>query len=162
MGTAGYFDLMARLMGVTAPPPAADVPILARMARIGIVPGQPLDMKKLDPSVQIALSNIPQAALRKIEASKTVMGDLVNGWVVTKGLGTDGTNYLKRAVRLGGVVGVPNAPDALHVSAQAVQGPDPRRRGAGPADAGADAPVVARQLGRSTASSPDSPACRLP
>src|SRR6185437_10045750 len=52
LGTAGYFDLMAKLMGGAAPAAAADAPMLARMARIGIVPGQTFDMKKLDAKVQ--------------------------------------------------------------------------------------------------------------
>ena len=32
------------------------------------------------------------------EANKDVLGAIVNGWVVTKGLGTYGTDYMKRAV----------------------------------------------------------------
>lgn len=72
--------------------------MLARMARIGIVPGQPFDMNKLDPAVRAALADIPQSALRKIEANKASMGQLVDGWIVTKGLGTYGTNYMQRAV----------------------------------------------------------------
>ena len=35
MGTEGYFNLMAKLMGNVAPPAAADLPMLARMAKIG-------------------------------------------------------------------------------------------------------------------------------
>jgi hypothetical protein len=98
MGTAGYFDLMAKLMGSAAPAAAADAPMLARMARIGVVPGQPFDMNKLDPAVRAALSDIPQASLRKIEANRKAMGEIVDGWVITKGLGTYGTDYTKRAV----------------------------------------------------------------
>ena len=99
MGTAGYFNLMAKLMGNVAPPAAADSPILARIAKIGIVPGQPFEMSKLDPAVQAALKDTPQAALRKIEASKNILGAIVNGWVITKGLGTYGPDdYMKRAV----------------------------------------------------------------
>ena len=37
-------------------------PILASMAKIGIVPGKPFDMSKLDPAVQAALKDIPQSA----------------------------------------------------------------------------------------------------
>ena len=48
--------------------------------------------------MQAALQDIPQSALKKIEANKDILGAIVNGWVVTKGLGTYGTNYLKRAV----------------------------------------------------------------
>ncbi len=99
MGTEGYFNLMAKLMGSSAPPAAADAPMLARMAKIGIVPGQPFEMSKLDPAVQAALKDTPQTALKKIEASKDILGAMVNGWVITKGLGTYGPDdYMKRAV----------------------------------------------------------------
>jgi hypothetical protein len=87
---------MAKLMGGDAPPAAEDAPMIERMAKIGIVPGKPFEMSKLDPAVQAALKDIPQSALKKIEANKDSMGEIVNGWVVSKGLGTYGTNYLKR------------------------------------------------------------------
>ena len=98
MGTEGYFNLMAKLIGGVAPPAAEDAPMLASMAKIGIVPGKPFEMSKLDPTLQAALKDIPQSALKKIEANKASLGAVVNGWVVTKDLGTYGTNYLKRAV----------------------------------------------------------------
>ena len=98
MGTEGYFNLMAKLMTGNAPPGAEDAPILARMAKLGIVPGKPFELSKLDPAVQAALKDIPQTALKKIEANKGSMGEIVNGWVVSKGLGTYGPgDYLKRA-----------------------------------------------------------------
>src|SRR5262249_23780242 len=99
MGTEGYFYLMAKLMAGAAPPTAADAPMVARMAKIGIVPGKPFEMSKLDPAVQAALKDLPQSALKKIEADKGSMGEIVNGWIVSKGLGTYGPgDYLKRAV----------------------------------------------------------------
>jgi len=98
MGTDGYFNLMAKLMDGIAPAAAEDAPMLARMAKIGIVPGKPFLMSNLDATVQAALKDIPQSALKKIEANKDSLGTVVNGWVVTKGLGTYGTNYIKRAV----------------------------------------------------------------
>jgi len=98
MGTAKYFDLMAKLMGKAAPPAKADGPMLARMAKLGIVPGKPFDLARLDPAVQAALKDIPKVALAKIEANKNSLGEMVNGWVITKGLGVYGTDYLKRAV----------------------------------------------------------------
>ena len=48
MDTSTYFNMMARLMGGAAPPAPEDAPMLARMAKIGLVPGQPFDMAKLD------------------------------------------------------------------------------------------------------------------
>jgi len=99
MGTEGYFNLMAKLMAGAAPPAAGDAPMVARMARIGIVPGKPFEMSKLDPAMQAVLKDIPQSALKKIEDNKDIMGTMVNGWVVTKGLGTYGPgDYVKRAV----------------------------------------------------------------
>ena len=98
MGTGGYFNLIAKLMGGAAPPAAEDAPILASMAKIGIVPGKPFEMNNLDPAVQAALKDIPQSALKKIEGNKDRLGAIVDGWVITKGLGTYDTDYLKRAV----------------------------------------------------------------
>jgi hypothetical protein len=98
MGTQGYFNLMAKLMEGDAPPAPEDAPMLARMAKIGIAPGKPFEMGKLDPAVQTALKDTPKTALKKIEANKDALGAIVDGWVVTKGLGTYGTNYIKRAV----------------------------------------------------------------
>ncbi|MGY0574600.1 DUF1254 domain-containing protein [Bradyrhizobium sp. RDM12] len=99
MGTEGYFNLLAKLMGGDAPPTAGDGPILASMAKIGIVPGKPFEMSKLDPAVQAALKDVPQSALKKIEDNKAALGGIMDGWVVTKGLGTYGPDsYMKRAV----------------------------------------------------------------
>src|SRR5208282_2160980 len=98
MDTSTYFNMMAKLMGEAAPPAPEDAPILARMATIGLVPGQTFDMAKLDPAVQAVLKDINPAAMKRIEESKDSLGAMVHGWVVTKGLGQYGTNYMKRAV----------------------------------------------------------------
>ncbi len=98
MDTSTYFNMMTRLMGGAAPPTPEDAPMLARMARIGLVPGQPFDMAKLEPAVQAALKDLGKAALQRIEANKNSLGAMVDGWVVTKGLGVYGTDYMKRAV----------------------------------------------------------------
>jgi hypothetical protein len=98
MDASSYFNMMARLMGSTAPPAREDAPMLARMAKIGLVPGQPFDMTKLPPAVQAALKDLGTVGLHRIEANKDSLGAMVNGWVVTKGLGVYGTDYMKRAV----------------------------------------------------------------
>ena len=98
MGTEGYFNLMTKLMATSAKPAKEDAPFLAKMAKIGIVPGQPFELAKLDPEVQTALKDLPKTALAKIEANKNSMGKVINGWVVSKGLGVYGTDYMKRAV----------------------------------------------------------------
>jgi hypothetical protein len=99
LGTAGYFDMMARLMCKDSPAAAADAPMLAKMAKIGIEPCKSFELGKLDPAVQAALKDLPQTALKRIEESKDKsMGQVVDGWVITKGLGVYGTDYVKRAV----------------------------------------------------------------
>ena len=98
MDTSTYFNMLAKLMGGAAPPAPEDAPILARMAKIGIVPGQPFDMSKLDPAVQAALKDVNGAAMKSIADNKASLGAMVNGWVITKDLGVYGTNYMKRAV----------------------------------------------------------------
>lgn len=43
---------MAKLLGGDAPPAAGDAPMLASMARIGVVPGQPFEMGMRGPAVR--------------------------------------------------------------------------------------------------------------
>jgi hypothetical protein len=72
--------------------------MVARMAKIGLVPGQPFDLSKLDPAVRSALKELNKTAMKRIGENKDSLGAMVNGWVVTKDLGQYGTNYIKRAV----------------------------------------------------------------
>jgi hypothetical protein len=96
LGTAGYFNLLAERMCKDAPAPAADAAMLARLKSIGVEPCKPFDASKLDPATQAAL---PKQALEQIGAKKdSSMGGMVDGWVITKGLGVYGTDYMKRAV----------------------------------------------------------------
>jgi hypothetical protein len=96
LGTTGYFNLMTKLMGSAAPPAPEDAPMLARMAKIGIVPGQPFDPSTLDPTVQAALKDVPEMALKRTTAAWEGLGKDVNGWRVTTVGGRYGTNYLER------------------------------------------------------------------
>jgi len=98
MDTSTYFNMMAKLMGGAAPPAPEDAPMVARMAKIGLVPGQQFDVAKLDPAVQAALKDLGKTSLQRIEANKNSLGKMVNGWVITKDLGIYGTDYMKRAV----------------------------------------------------------------
>jgi hypothetical protein len=96
LGTTGYFNLMTKLMASVAPPAPEDAPMLAHMAKIGIVPGQPFDPGKLDPAVQTALKEVPAIALKRMTAAWDGLGKDVNGWRVTLVGGRYGTNYLER------------------------------------------------------------------
>ncbi len=96
LGTAGYFNMLAKFMGSAAPAPAEDAPMLAQMAKLGIIPGQPFDPGKLDPAVQAALEDVPEIALKAMVAKWDSLGKAVNGWRVTTVGGRYGTDYLER------------------------------------------------------------------
>ena len=95
LGTTGYFNLLTKLMGSVAPPAPEDAPLLARMAKLGIVPGKPFDPSKLAPAVQTALKDVPEMAVKRMNAAWESLGQEMNGWRVKAG-GRYGTNYLNR------------------------------------------------------------------
>src|SRR5262245_62321013 len=72
--------------------------MVVRMAKIGIEPCKPFELAKLDPAVQATLKDLPDTALKKIGANQKSLGTEANGWVMSKGLGQYGTDYMKRAV----------------------------------------------------------------
>lgn len=95
-GVEGYFNTLAKLMGSAAPPAREDTPIVKRMAKLGIVPGQPFEMRKLDPAVQASLKDVPELAVQRMTAAWETLGKDKNGWRVTTVGGRYGTNYLER------------------------------------------------------------------
>ena len=97
-----YFTLLAKLMKDN-PPAAADKPMLEKMARIGIVPGQPFDRSKLGPVVKESFDLVPKVAQEKIrlwmkEGILSGAMKLEHGWLFTTKTGTYGTDYLQRAL----------------------------------------------------------------
>ncbi len=97
LDVSAYFNLMAKLMGGAAPPAPEDAPMVAKMAKIGLEPGKPFDLGKLDPAVQAALKDVPRQASAKIFAGKDRMGTPVNNWQVPT-VGVFGTDYMNRAI----------------------------------------------------------------
>jgi hypothetical protein len=90
-----YFTRLAMLMKDN-PPAAADSAIVAKMASIGIVAGQPFDETKLGPDASTVLATVPRRGVQRIlEFGKAV--PLVNGWQFATNLGTYGTDYDLRA-----------------------------------------------------------------
>ena len=97
MDAAAYFKLLATLMKDN-PPTDADAPMVAQMAKIGLVPGKDWDISALAPTVAKGLAQAPKAALAKIMAYAPNAGRIVNGWLITLPSGVYGTNYLHRAL----------------------------------------------------------------
>ena len=65
MDAASYFKLFAQLLK-TNPPTPDDAPMVAKLAKIGIVPGQDFDASSLDPAVAKGLAEVPKVANEKI------------------------------------------------------------------------------------------------
>jgi hypothetical protein len=91
-----YFSYLAKLMK-TNPPAAADAPMIARMAKIGLVPGQNFDSSKLDAFDRETIKAVPKAGLVKI-LKKLEDTPKINNWLYTTQAGTYGTDYLQRAL----------------------------------------------------------------
>jgi hypothetical protein len=107
-----YFKLMTDLTKYN-PAASADAPILARMSRIRIVPGQTFGITKLEPTTASASQQVPQLAVQKIMASFASTGTLVNGWGIMLKTGVYGTDYLDRAFVTGTGLGASRPEDAV-------------------------------------------------
>lgn len=98
MNAAMFFNLLARLLK-SNPPSAADAPVLARLATIGIVPGEAFDLAKLDPAVAAGLEKSVPFALQRLQDAAKQTGNATNGWrIPSMNLGNYGNAYPLRAV----------------------------------------------------------------
>jgi hypothetical protein len=117
MDAGAYFKLLAQLMKDN-PPAAEDAPMVAKMAKIGIVPGQDFDISKLDPAVQKGLQNAPKAGFEKIMAEFKNLAP-VSGWAYSTKLGVYGTEYLARALVTAIGLGANRPQDAVYPTSEA-------------------------------------------
>ena len=117
LDAAAYFNLLASLMKDN-PPAAADAPILAKMARLGIVPGKPFDVSKLDPAVAKSLKDVPKLGFEKIMAHFKAAGTFENGWIFTTKTGVYGTGYLERALITAIGLGANRPQDAVYPTSE--------------------------------------------
>jgi hypothetical protein len=92
-----YFNAMAKSMATNPPVLPQDAPIVAEMAKIGLIPGQPFSMDKLSSADQAALAGVAKIASARIAAQQKTGNKVVSGWLLTAGTGAYGTRYLWRA-----------------------------------------------------------------
>jgi hypothetical protein len=118
LGATEFFTLLATLMKENPPAPG-DAPIVARMARLGIVPGQPLDTSGLEPILAKSLDDVPKIALSKIAIQKQTGGTHVNGWSIPEATGQYGTDYLQRASVAAFGLGANRLEDAVYPFSEA-------------------------------------------
>ncbi len=96
LSAGDYFNYLAKLLK-SNPPAAQDAPIVARMARIGLVPGRDFDPSRLSASDKEALKDVPKLGLMKM-LGRVNQQQPINGWLVFgSNVGTWGTDYLLRA-----------------------------------------------------------------
>ncbi len=80
------------------PPHPHDYPLLDRMSRIGLVPGQKLELAALAPNVRRALEKAPMLAIPAFKEAYEQMGQQLNHWRSwSKPRGVYGTDYTLRA-----------------------------------------------------------------
>ena len=124
MDGATYFKLFAELLK-SNPPSAEDAPMVAKLAKIGIVPGQDFDASKLDPAVVKGINAAPKPAQEKISNLKEAIvaghAKLENGWMFFKETGLYGTGYWNRALITWYGLGANRPQDAVYPTSE---GPD--------------------------------------
>ena len=111
LDSAAYFKLLAELMKCN-PPAAADAPIAAKLAKVGIVAGQDFDASK--PAQDKIAAWIKEGA---------ATGDinLANGWSIINNAGSYGTSYRQRAMVAWYGLGANLLKDAVYPTSE---GPD--------------------------------------
>jgi hypothetical protein len=92
-----YFNYLAKLMK-TNPPKSQDAPMVAEMAKIGLVPGNEFDPSKLAFLDRELTKTVPKLALAKM-VEHLKQQRTINGWLYfTSGVGEFGTDYLLRGM----------------------------------------------------------------
>jgi hypothetical protein len=92
--------------------------MVARMAKIGIMPGQPFDMTKLPVDVRNSIAAVPKAARAKIMGYFKDAGKNENGWLFTTKTGIYGTDYIDRALITAIGLGANRPQDAIYPTSQ--------------------------------------------
>jgi len=122
MSADEYFNLLAKLMNDN-PPAEADKPMIEKMAKLGIVPGQPFDGSKLDPAEKEAFALVPKVANEKImlwmkEGLLSSDIKLEHGWLYLTKTGEYGTDYIQRALITAIGLGANRPQDAIYPTSE--------------------------------------------
>ncbi|MFO1205921.1 MAG: DUF1254 domain-containing protein [Burkholderiales bacterium] len=122
MDGAAYFKLFAELLK-SNPAAVADAPMVEKLAKIGIVPGQDFDAAKLDPAVAKGVAAAPKPAQDLVMGwlkAGIAAGDLKleNGWLFTTRTGLYGTSYLQRALITAIGLGANRPEDAVYPTSE--------------------------------------------
>ncbi len=117
LSSEAYFSLLATLMKDN-PAAKADAPMVAKLAKLGIVPGRAFDAAKLGEEARTALADVPKLAFEKIMGHFREAGRLENGWTFTTKTGLYGTDYLQRALVTAIGLGANRPQDAVYPTSE--------------------------------------------
>ena len=116
LSVSDYFNYLTKLMK-TNPPAPEDAPMVAKMAQIGLVPGQDFDSSKLGVFDKEAIKAVPKLAQVKIMEDFKKQQP-VNGWMYPTKAGLYGTDYLQRALVTALGLGANRPQDAIYPTGQ--------------------------------------------
>ncbi|WP_329166903.1 DUF1254 domain-containing protein (plasmid) [Streptomyces sp. NBC_01717] len=98
MDAVEFFTRAAEALRIS-PPHASDFSVLARIARLGIAPGEDFDPGRFDAAQLAEIQAGADDARRAILGALPTLGQQVNGWTTfTDSMGVYGNNYFFRAV----------------------------------------------------------------
>ena len=98
MDIEAFINRLNELMSAN-PPATQDSALTAKLSSVGVGTGNKFSLSAFDATTQEKLKAIPSAVLQQLKVAAGNLGQLENGWNVTRsGLGTYGTNYKLRAL----------------------------------------------------------------
>ena len=114
MPASVYFGYGTELMA-NNPAHATDWSVVARMAQIGLHPGQPFDFQHAPAPVRTALARAVTDGLQQMRDKAPTLARVVNGWQMnTETMGVYGNAYLKRAIISMVGIGANQPEDAIY------------------------------------------------
>jgi hypothetical protein len=114
LSAEAYFSLLAMPLKDN-PPAKADAPMVAKLAKLGIVPGQAFDASKLG---EERGAEVPRMAVEKINDYFEDARTNVNDWQFMPKTGIYGVNYLQRAFVTAFGLGANRPQDAVYPTSE--------------------------------------------
>ena len=125
MTASKYFSYGAELMKINRPH-MNDWSKLARLERIGIVPGESFVFAEASPAIKAGLERALIDGLQLMKDTLPTLAPVVNGWQMnTKTMGVYGNSYLKRAIVAMVGLGANQPEDAIYPLIMSDTGGDP-------------------------------------
>ena len=114
MSSAEYFGYGTELMKVNKPHDT-DWSQIARLKRIGIVPGESFDLAKLTPAVAKGVNRAHSDGVKTMVAALPSMAPVIEGWQTNNiSMGVYGNFYMKRALTAYLGLGANQPQDAIY------------------------------------------------